>query len=60
MALRGANPKAVDNIIESLRRQGWTRACELGKVSARAPEHGAEALGSRKRFFDCSWLQAEN
>jgi len=46
MALLGTSPKAVDNIIESLRRKGWLERASWGKYLLVPPEHGPQALGN--------------
>jgi len=56
MALLGASPKAVDNIIESLRRKGWLERASWGKYLLVPPEHGAEALGNSNLLAQASLI----
>jgi predicted transcriptional regulator of viral defense system len=43
--LLGANPKAADHVIHSLRRKGWLERASWGKYLLIPPERGPEALG---------------
>lgn len=43
--LLGSTPKAVDNVIESLRRKGWLERASWGKYLLVPPDQGADALG---------------
>src|SRR5579862_7327964 len=43
--LLGASPKAVDNIVESLRRKGWLERASWGKYLLIPPDQGPEAVG---------------
>jgi predicted transcriptional regulator of viral defense system len=54
--LLGASPKAVDNIIESLRRKGWLERASWGKYLLVPPEHGAEALGNSNLLAQASLI----
>jgi len=56
MALLGASPKAVDNIIESLRRKGWLERASWGKYLLIPPEHGAQALGNSNLLAQASLI----
>src|SRR5215467_3772752 len=56
MKLLGASPKAVDNIIESLRRKGWLERASWGKYLLVPPEHGAEALGNSNLLAQASLI----
>src|SRR3989442_12370732 len=56
MELLGASPKAVDNIIESLRRKGWLERASWGKYLLVPPEHGAEALGNSNLLAQASLI----
>ncbi len=56
MSLLGATPKAVDNIIESLRRKGWLERASWGKYLLIPPEHGAEAIGNSNLLAQASLI----
>lgn len=56
LELLGASPKAVDNIIESLRRKGWLERASWGKYLLVPPEHGAEALGNSNLLAQASLI----
>src|SRR3984893_10584275 len=56
MELLGASSKAVDNIIESLRRKGWLERASWGKYLLVPPEHGAEALGNSNLLAQASLI----
>lgn len=56
MELLGATPKAVDNIIESLRRKGWFERASWGKYLLVPPEHGAEAIGNSNLLAQASLI----
>src|SRR5216683_2295517 len=43
--LLGASPKAVDNIIKSLRRKGWLERASWGKYLLVPPDQGPDAIG---------------
>jgi|SRR5208337_1131971 len=54
--LLGASPKAVDNIIESLRRKGWLERASWGKYLLVPPDQGAEALGNSNLLAQASLI----
>jgi predicted transcriptional regulator of viral defense system len=54
--LLGASPKAVDNVIESLRRKGWLERASWGKYLLVPPEQGAEALGNSNLLAQASLI----
>jgi predicted transcriptional regulator of viral defense system len=56
ISLLGATPKAVDNIIESLRRKGWLERASWGKYLLVPPEHGAEAIGNSNLLAQASLI----
>ena len=56
MELLGASSKAVDNIIESLRRKGWLERASWGKYLLVPPEHGTEALGNSNLLAQTSLI----
>src|SRR5579863_3144360 len=54
--LLGASPKAVDNIIESLRRKGWLERASWGKYLLIPPEQGPEVLGNSNLLAQASLI----
>src|SRR5258708_31967170 len=54
--LLGASPKAVDNIIESLRRKGWLERASWGKYLLIPPDQGPEALGNSNLLAQASLI----
>lgn len=56
ISLLGASTKAVDNIIQSLRRKGWLERASWGKYLLVPPEHGAEALGNSNLLAQASLI----
>lgn len=56
MKLLGGSPKAVDNIIESLRRKGWFERASWGRYLLVPPEHGAEAIGNSNLLAHASLI----
>lgn len=45
-ALHGGTEKAVDNLIEELRRKGWLERAARGVYLVIQPEHGPDRLGT--------------
>jgi len=56
MKLLGASPKAVDNIIESLRRKGWLERASWGKYLLIPANQGPEALGNSNLLAQASLI----
>src|ERR1700685_3893330 len=56
IALLGASSKAVDNIIESLRRKGWLERASWGKYLLIPPDQGPEALGNSNLLAQASLI----
>src|SRR6202044_3323790 len=54
--LLGASPKAVDNIIESLRRKGWLERASWGKSLLIPADQGPEALGNSNLLAQASLI----
>jgi predicted transcriptional regulator of viral defense system len=54
--LGAASPKAVDNIIESLRRKGWLERASWGKYLLIPPDQGPEALGNSNLLAQASLI----
>lgn len=54
--LLGASPKAVDNIIESLRRKGWLERASWGKYLLIPADQGPEALGNSNLLAQASLI----
>src|SRR5882724_2125759 len=54
--LLGASSKAVDNIIESLRRKGWLERWSWGKYLLIPPDQGPEALGNSNLLAQASLI----
>lgn len=54
--LLGATPKAVDNIIESLRRKGWLERASWGKYLLIPPDQGPEVLGNSNLLAQASLI----
>jgi predicted transcriptional regulator of viral defense system len=54
--LLGASSKAVDNIIESLRRKGWLERASWGKYLLIPPDQGPEALGNSNLLAQASLI----
>ncbi|MGA9790396.1 MAG: type IV toxin-antitoxin system AbiEi family antitoxin [Terriglobales bacterium] len=54
--LLGASPKAVDNIIESLRRKGWLERASWGKYLLIPPDQGPENLGNSNLLAQASLI----
>jgi len=54
--LLGASPKAVDNIIESLRRKGWLERASWGKYLLIPPDQGPDALGNSNLLAQASLI----
>jgi predicted transcriptional regulator of viral defense system len=54
--LLGASPKAVDNIIESLRRKGWLERASWGKYLLNPPDQGPDALGNSNLLAQASLI----
>jgi predicted transcriptional regulator of viral defense system len=54
--LLGTSPKAVDNIIESLRRKGWLERASWGKYLLIPPDQGPEALGNSNLLAQASLI----
>jgi predicted transcriptional regulator of viral defense system len=56
ITLLGASPKAVDNIIESLRRKGWLERASWGKYLLIPADQGPEALGNSNLLAQASLI----
>jgi predicted transcriptional regulator of viral defense system len=54
--LGAASPKAVDNIIESLRRKGWLERASWGKYLLIPPDQGPEVLGNSNLLAQASLI----
>ena len=54
--LLGASPKAVDNIIESLRHKGWLERASWGKYLLIPPDQGPEVLGNSNLLAQASLI----
>jgi predicted transcriptional regulator of viral defense system len=54
--LLAASPKAVDNIIESLRRKGWLERATWGKYLLIPADQGPEALGNSNLLAQASLI----
>lgn len=54
--LLSASPKAVDHVIDSLRRKGWLERASWGKYLLVPPEQGADALGDSNLLAQASLI----